>query len=197
MFFKKELENTRIRFANRKKKIKLPKNKTLSPKDPIYKVYTDFEEIIENGNICYACIVRANTKLFKRFPNIDCPAEIVYSSHPKVEERPMILQGTANYLYSLRNKSDSEISEGNLELAEHMRNDYDRAFYDFKITKDGEEISCSTKVIMVFRSFLPGRKIKGKIIPVIVTDDPANPAIIVPYKYWGRAFKRLWAMGLI
>lgn len=84
--------------------IKLKQLEWIKSDNAMSAVYKEKAVLLEQGKVCYAHIVQANTILFGMFPHLDCPAHIVYSVKHCVSDDPGILRDIATNLYSYKNK---------------------------------------------------------------------------------------------
>lgn len=193
MDFRKELEEMRENYAKRPlKDLAFPKPAWMRPEDGLYSTYTDKDMLIREGVIYYAYIVQANCALFSFFPHDDLPANIIYSTEDAVSVNPKLLQRMGRYLFHFKNEQEHADSEYK-EILNVIRDEHDRSSFVFKpLCSDelGEEMHFTS--IMVFRKHLPHRVLKCNIVPVIAAPNKCRGVIILPKRYWTKAFKNAW-----
>lgn len=185
--FKQNLLEMRHNFKviNRHKNESLPKPLWLQPDDALNKIYEEYDKLIEIGEIHYACIVQANTILFKKFPPLDSPACVILSTGEYYDSNPDKLEKIATKLYSYKNKTAPENIK---KITDSITDEYDR-LYNIELPnsiKHNESAFYTT--IMVYRKHLPERKITGSILPVITKPDELQTTIILPKYYWTKQF---------
>lgn len=199
MDFKKEIEEMREKFMQKPlKRIKLPRPAWLTEYDGLSSIFTEKETLISEGSICYGCIVQANELLFKRFPNYDCPAEVIYSENPEIDEEPGILFGLAREIYSYKNKPLDEVPAGLRELVRVTTDEYDRSSFCGTISDDdGNKLNFGLTSLMIFRKHIPKHKLCGSVIPIIAAPGKCCSVMVLPQEYWSEEFKKAWTKKLI
>lgn len=199
MDFKKELEEMRANYRqNPLKPMKLPRPSWLNEKDDLRFIYTEQEMLFEKGNICYGSIIQANSILFKSFPPFNCPATLIYSMSPEIEENPYILNEIAHTIFYYKDKPLNEVPEGLREFARVITDELDRSsFYGTASDSEGNTIDIGFLSLMVFRKHLPKSKLCGCTVPLIVAPERCKSIMILPEEYWSENFKKAWIEGII
>lgn len=194
MDFQRELEEMRNRYRQHPmKNIRLPRPVWLTELDEVAAIYREKTELLRNGEIYYAHIVQANELLFRRFPQVNCPGQIVYSTDELVAENPMRLQKVAEMLYSYKGKKD--VPEQWRKIADVLTDEHDDTPFTFQIpTYSGDTIETRFQAILFFRKLLPGRVLRGNLLPVIAAPDKCKSVLILPPKYWSHDFKKGWGV---
>lgn len=198
MDFEKELEAMRANYAKRPLRYeKLPQPKWLTEDDGLYTLYRDKEMLFSCGTVYYAYVVQANIMLFKPFPRCDLPANIIFSVDSAIRKNPMLLQPMARYLFHYKDKSDNNLRDEYKEILRLIRDERDRSsirFQPFLKQEIGNEMIFSS--IMVFRKHLPQGVLKGSLLPILAAPDHSEAVMILPKRYWTKAFKRAWLSEL-
>ncbi len=196
-FFRNELQKMREDYKkNPLKDIKLSRPQWLDEKDPMSEIYARKSELLQRGVIIYASIVQANENLFKRFPSLDCPAHIVYSSDSYFFENPEGLYEIATQIYGYKGQSPDRVDDEWRKVAEVITDEYDRTDFSFSFNQDGRSVECRMIPTMVYRKLLPKKKLCGTLLPVLSVPD-CKQVLILPEKYWSKEFKKAWTEGEI
>lgn len=185
--FKTEIEAMRQNFIQSNKKIgKLPKPVWMTADETLNKIYNELPELVETGEIHYACLVQANVILFKSFPPFNCPANIIFSKNGYYDENPYELGELATKLYNYKGTEDAP--ENIKKITDSITDEYDR-LYNIKLP-DSVDIKSDVffTTIMIYRKHLPGRKLSGSVFPVITSPENLQSAMILPQKYWTSVF---------
>lgn len=159
--------------------------------DALSAVYHEKTDLLRRGTICYGQIVQANTILFKLFPHVDCPAHLLYSFNPLVEENPAILRQVAQELYRYKDLPPDKVPEQWREIARVITDEYDPTDFRFTLEYEGQPITFYFLPVMIFRKFLPGRRLIGGLLPVIAAPG-CRSVLVLPKRYWHREFTDLW-----
>ncbi len=192
MDFLKELNMMRENYSRRP-----PKNETLpmpvwmKPEDGLYSIYTEKEELLFTGQIYYAYVVQANNMLFSFFPHDDLPASIIYSAEDAVMKNPMLLERMGKYLYHFKDNEEHPDSRFG-DIIGVIRDEYDRSSFKFRPLCAEELGEMYFTSIMVFRKHLPRGTLKGGILPVIAAPERCSSVMILPRRYWTKAFRKAW-----
>lgn len=176
--------------------IKLSRPIWLDENDPMSEIYDRKADLLQNGEIVYAHIVQANTLLFKRFPPIDCPAQIVYSTVSYFMEHTESLQEIAWRLYAYKGQNLNEVPDEWKEVARVITDEYDRSDFTFELETEDCMIPLHMIPTMVYRKLLPKGKLCGSLIPVLTLPD-CKQVLILPHTYWTNEFKKAWIEGTI
>jgi len=177
--------------ADRKNNLFLMQPSWLYAQNAMSAVFREKKKLLREGTVCYAHIVQANTILFHALPPADCPASILYSTDP-VE--PELLEALSWKIFSYKNQKPEQIPEQWRELARIVTNEYDYSHIRFQLEKENHMLSFHFHPIMVFRKLLPGRKLRGSLLPVLTHPD-CESVLILPHKYWTAEFKLEWLNG--
>lgn len=197
MNFKTELEQMRANYASRPlKRLRLPRPAWLTESDSLSEIYRDRERLLREGTVYYAHVVQANTLLFRALPQVDCPANLIFSIDGAVEEMPQLLSITAKRLFSYKGKAPEEIPEEWRAIAAAITNEHDRSVHTFVISAGvGAGLTVRFNSNMIFRRLLPRARLCGSLIPVLALPAHCNSLLILPRRYWSKNFRRAWIQG--
>lgn len=171
-------------------------------KDPMGAVYKEAETLLNSGQVCYAGIVQANKLLFKKglIFSPDCPAAFVYSDNEFINANPFLLEDIAHYIYSFKGIPDSAPEELR-EIVRVVADEYERMFnvpvpvkavpFEGKEQVAAEyyenaEVLFTTA--FVFRKYVPGKALKGRVVPVLAKPGECKSIMILPGNYWTDSF---------
>lgn len=156
---------------------------------PMEAVYKDIDILKKYGRVYYGILVQANTILFEKEPDIDCPAQIVYSTDPKAMIDLELLSTVATAIYSYKNKPLEEVPPEWRELAACVTDEYSYTYKRFKVGYQNRQAEIYMPCIMVFRKHLPGGVLQGRLFPILAAPEKSEAAMILPEQYWSRYFR--------
>lgn len=193
----KELLQMRENYKNNPlKDIKLKRPSWLDSSDPMSEIYSKKSLLLQQGEIVYAHLVQANNILFKRFPPLNCPAQIVYSEEPYFVKHPEALQKIAWGIYDYKDQALDTVPDEWKEVARVITDEYDRSDFKFSLNVVGQTLEYNFIPTMIFRKLLPKGKLYGNILPVLIKSD-CKQVMILPKEYWTKEFTDAWVMGII
>lgn len=197
MIFKNELVKMQTCYNQKRlKDIKLKYPTCLIPNDPMASIFKDKSNLLQYGNIYYACILQANEILFKRTPKIDCPAQIVYSMDPYVSENPSILYEIAGELYRYKYKPLQDVPYQWREMVRVIADEVDRSDFTFSVEHNGKSVEIKLMPTIIFRKLLPKRKLCGRLLPIIAMPD-CKSVMVLPKRFWTKIFRACWIKNVI
>lgn len=205
MRFKEELEQTRQIFGPIPRKFGLTRKFYLKIKPPkwmpgyikkhggtihktLYKFYNDQNLLYTHGEVVWGYLVSFNSSLLKK-GKFDHPGSIVYSFNKEIATDPRILVSIANKILKL------DKDNPNLELQTFAKElkDFSRPEIKKVIPKTlSGEIEVNYSNLMIIRKHLPGKTVKGLLVPVLVAPDYTNFCMILPSKYWSKELVLYW-----
>lgn len=196
-FFAEELYQMRKKYRSKPLvDIKLNRPVWLDSEDPMSDIYYEKPTLLQQGEIVYAKIVQANSILFKRFPSLDCPAHIIYSTDSFFDKNPEILYDVASHIYSYKGQAPDIVPDEWKEVARVITDEYDRKGFSFTLNIDGHSYEFYMISTMIYRKLLPKGKLCGNIIPIL-TVPKCKQVLILPRKYWTKKFKKAWVVRAI
>lgn len=149
------------------------KNKFEKPLISDIQSFCDFS-VLQNGEIYYGCLVRANELLFNPSEDIDeaFPAMLLYSRDEHYKSAPEDLCDIADELYKNSDKNDLRY-----ETLYHFNEKLDEA------QTGGREVFLTD--ILICRAQVPMGMLGGlRIIPIIANPDNSKSSFVVDCKYW-------------
>jgi hypothetical protein len=158
-------------------------------KDNMQTFFKNHDRLIQQGNLVWGNVVQANNNLFAP-GQISYPADVVYAANQVPDFEPEILREIANKIYTL--KGTQPTNAVLLQVANHLTNEYDRAFGLFVPSSFALNIPCEISTIFVARQHLPNGYLSRLLVPLIL--NPAQPKIatILPARYWPSAMVDWW-----
>jgi len=152
-------------------------------------LYQDQEALLLRGQVVWASTVQANNLLFSQGDD-DCPAAIIYSIDPAVDERPSLLSRAAAALFDTKNAhADPDLAEFSRKITGEMEADW-RLQVPPRIS---EGIQCYYTTTMVPRKYLPLGYLAGPIYPFLICPKETPTGVVLPGRYWYYEFyKDMW-----
>lgn len=196
-FYLEELFQMREKYNNNPlDDMKLSCPQWIDSKNPMSEIYSKKRKLLQQGEIVYAHLVQANDLLFKRFPPIDCPAQIVYSTDPYFSENPEILYDIAWKIYSYKGQPIETVPEEWKEVVRVITDEHDSSDFTFSVCSDSQSFVYRMIPTMIHRKLLPKGKLCGNILPVLAVPD-CKQVMLLPKQYWTRVFTKAWVNGII
>lgn len=196
-FYRDELFQMRENYRNNPlEDIKLNRPTWLDSEDPMSEIYSKKSMLLQKGKIVYATIVQANTILFKRFPPLDCPAQIIYSEDPYISENPEVLYEAAWGIYRYKGQALDTVPDEWKEIARVITDEYDRSDFTFSVNTDNQSFEYHMIPTMIYRKLLPKGKLCGNLLPVLMIPE-CKQVLILPKQYWTKKFTKAWIEGVI
>ena len=159
-------------------------------------IYQSKAALLREGNICFASIVQANSNMFKLFPAGDYPGQIIFCTDPYMAENPQVLKKFARQLYQYKYKPLESVPESLRLLVSSIADEYDYSAYQVTYTHQGHAMKIILTPVMLHRKLLPGRKLYGNLIPLIVAPD-CRSIMVLPKEFWTRKFRSIWLQRLV
>ena len=168
----------------------------LTPHNPMAELYDKKSVLLQQGQIVYAYLVQANTILFRRFPRVDCPAQIIFSRDPYFELHPDMLGRIAHEMYRYKGKPLDTVPEEWREAIRVITDEHDYSDFTFSVCHDQQLHEYHMIPTIIHRKLLPRGRLCGSIIPVLTTPG-CKQVFILPKRYWTRDFTRAWVNHVI
>lgn len=196
MNYQAELEKMRANYAkNPLKDINLHRPWWILYDDEMARIYEEKKKLVQYGQIYYAHLVQANNHLFRAFPPFDYPAQLLYSTDPAIECDPLLLQEVSLALYSYKN-SDEKPPEEWKEMVRVIEDERDRTVFSFDCPMKSGTFWATMQPMMVFRRHLPGRVLKGGLLPILACPAKCQSILILPKEYWTENFTNAWGVSI-
>lgn len=195
MTLKQELEIMRKNYKRHLvHDLKLKKPKWLHSEDPLNALYKEKDTLLQQGQVYYAYIVQANSKLFTFFSLADLPASLVYSTDPIVSEHPEILRNLAIDLFQYKGRSANSIPERYREIVDVITDEYDPSGFNITLVYQGKDVEIHFVSVVIPRRHLPVPMLRSNLLPVLAAEG-CKSVLVLPRIYWANAFKKLWIHG--
>lgn len=200
MDFKKELAEMRGNLENGREKFKKPSMPDWlkeAPEDRLNLVFEFYEQLFASGNVYYAYIIQANLHLFQQKSGADCPASVIFSDAPEINENPFILREWGQHIHHFTEMRPLDTPEELLEIVSVLNDGRDRSAFSFKITEpSGLSAKADFRSLIVFRKHIPQGFLKGTLVPILSADGCRGAVTILPKSFWSKAFLREWERGI-
>jgi len=155
--------------------------------DRFESTYRDQRILIKEGRIAFACIVQANTLLFKPGKH-NCPAAMIFSEDTFFEEHPNKLGDIASQLFTIKGAT---CDDEELQMFSDILADEKVTLFNYKVP---EKLAYGKKVFftsfMVHREHLPEGYIDFSYFPALICPEKTEASIILPSRYWAYEFRR-------
>lgn len=195
VFFAEELELMRDRYKQNPPEMLLKGNVfdteqdfiDLENADPLNVIYREEQTLIKKGNVFMGCIVQANENLYKWFPPLNYPADMIYSPDPILGTDISRLYAIAEKLYSYKDRPQDAPEELH-ELAEWITDEMTR-FFNVPLPDSltgGKEVYITT--FQVMRKNLPGRKLQQNVLPILAAPGSCKSSAVLPIGFWSERF---------
>ena len=196
-FYREELLRMRENYDNNPlDDMQLNCPKWIDSRNPMSEIYSKKWKLLQQGEIVYAYLVQANDLLFKRFPPIDCPAQIVYSTDPYFSENPEVLYDIAWKIYSYKGQTLDTVPEEWRDVARVITDEHDSSDFAFSLCLDSQSFEYRMIPTMIHRKLLPKRKLCGNILPVLAVPE-CKQVFVLPKQYWTERFTKAWVARVI
>ena len=153
--------------------------------DPIWKTEKRRMELFQKGVVVWGHTVQANNTLFRNGFS-DAPGEVIFCTYPAAEVNPQYLSSIARKLFEGR--MDSHYSGSDIEIINHLRNQYTRAKGLQVDSEKRYELMLSS--VMFYRKDLPGNMLALSFFPVLVLYD--GTVTVLPQQYWPKWLVEYW-----
>jgi Zn-dependent protease with chaperone function len=156
---------------------------------PLQCIYKDQNLLLTQGRIVWGQVIQANTLLFEDRSE-DCPAAILFTMDPSIDEDPEKLQDIAKTLYSLKD-GESDNEELN-KVVQVITDEYTTWMNHHVSAAATGTIDVFYSTIMVHRKHLPLNYLKSGWFPLLIHPTKTKCAMILPSKYWDPRMAEIW-----
>lgn len=190
--YEKSLAKMRKKYNRKPYKEALEHALWMKRDDKLYKMYEEYKEVYQKGNVYYAQVVMANPMIKDDTDFMDGPAIVVYSDHEWANSNPEKLIKIAKDIVGYKSSPDELIPEELRPAVRKFREDTDRPNFRFEYMLDGHKIKAHFAAMLVIRKFLPTGYLSGDIFPVVASDE-YNTVLTLPDTYWSKDMKKKFA----
>jgi hypothetical protein len=175
------------------------------PDDPLALLFRRSADVFAQGVVVWGHVIQANMRIFDHGDS-DLPGEVVYSlaaDQDRIDTRR--LRGIAERLYALKGTAphDQELAS----IAEYLTDEQLRVFglpVPASICSNasgsgiagpsiaGPSMACRISTIYFVRDHLPGRRLAGMLLPVVVLPQAPCLALPLPAIYWPKPLLAAW-----
>lgn len=201
MDFAFEVQEMRAAYATKPKRfLILPRPEWLNSADRLSVLYEEKKTLLARGNVYYACVVQANSNLFRADVRWDCPADLLYTTDPAMDSEPYAMVDYARKIFSYKEVPLYRVPEAWREAASSVTNEQGREKVTFRApVEEGEEkmVEFTMQPAMIFRKLLPARALCGRLLPILALPGECASVLTLPAKYWTENFREAWLNGKI
>ncbi len=152
-------------------------------------MYKEFKKVYAEGSIYYASVVQANSSIYSEKYSSNCPGSVVFSDSFLTEKYPEILNDIADMLFSYKDKPLRLVPDEYKGIVEAIKSEREHGIYSSEYeVQDGVKIRFYFCPVMFFRNYLPERKLKGKIVPIVAKLNKYKTVMLLPGQFWTRLF---------
>ncbi len=162
-------------------------------KHRLAQTYKDAKLLRKHGQIYYAALVQANTKMFEPMTAQNLPGNpgaVLYSTGVLCETSPEDLLNLADELYAYKSSNDAP-NEWRVVVAS-IRDEH-QAPLNWKLPPRKEEAyDIFYTALMFFRQHLPKQRLIGSIFPIIAAPEHCKSILVLPKRYWTKEMKQYY-----
>jgi len=193
--YRAELEKMRAKVNKRRIKPLRLKKPSWVERDPMNKIYTDMDILLQKGDVYWGVVVQANEVLFSKRPYVDCPGNVIFTKNEYFNDNPEMMRQIAHEIFSYKNTDLA--SEYYKKVVEIVTDEHERIFnYPIHLKKIEllknvshmfrEEETILFTTMMFFRDYMPKGKLCSGIIPIVAAPELTDISIMLPKKYWTK-----------
>lgn len=156
--------------------------------DPLQNLVDSYPTLLRQGRVVWAHLVQANNVLFQPGAG-DAPAEVVYD--PRGLCQPDELAAAAQGMFKLKGTRPNDAEEA--RVAEHLTAEISRAFA-MPVPQSLSSRGLLASTLLIFRKHLPNRRLSLGHFPVLISDACPGCVMILPGRWWPRAFAEEWGI---
>jgi Fe-S cluster assembly iron-binding protein IscA len=157
--------------------------------DDINVVFRDQRVLYKEGEVVWGAIVQANMLLY-RHGVANCPATVIYSRHPDIDDDPAVLRKIALRLGGLKVRGAEDADEDRYRVM--LLDERQRAMRWRAPERCTDGLPVYSTTVMVCRRHIPGGILAGPYFPLLRHRDTVA-TLIVPFWFWPRGFRDAWA----
>ena len=167
----------------------VPSPPWLKSNDPLRLFFKERHRLLREGVVVWGAIVQANQLLFENHA-IDAPCEVVYCPDVEASVDPEWLLEAASDLFALKSQVDldSELQP----IADHLTDETTRSFGRNVPRSYIREHPLALTTMLLFRKHVPGKKLTGRLLPILITQDAPRVAMVVPFRMWPIAMRKAY-----
>ena len=160
--------------------------------DKLNTLYDHLDELWRDGVVVWGHVVQANQLMFEE-GRANCPGEVLFSTadHDRVD--PDELGRIAHDLFALKGTkpTDPDLSP----IADYLTDEMVRVFGLPVPRSVSGPLPCRISTTMFVRKHLPGRRLCGPLLPVVVHPRRPHVALPLPAQFWPVELAAWWAGG--
>ena len=204
-FFEEELNHMNegrakrplVKFSHSLEKHKYLFKEGLDANDPnqLAGVANEFHTLATEGEVYFAVFAAVRRDLYRAVPARDGAAYILYGTDPFLLTHLRVVEDVADEILEWA-EAPEHAPEYIKEAAKAIETDNIHTLnlpIKYYSEEHGREFDLIFTSVPIFRRDLPGRKVDGRIVPIIAKPDTCQNVYILPKKYWStRYINSLW-----
>ena len=204
-FFEEELEYMKARrekrpmkkFSHSLETHKYLFKKGLDANDPnqLAGVAKEYDTLVNEGEIYFSVFAAVKRELYRSIPARDGSGYILYGTDPFLMTHLKVVEKVADEILEW-SEAPEHAPEYIHEAAKAIEQDDIHTLnlpIKYYSAKYGRAFDLIFTSVPIFRKNLPGRKVDGRILPIIAKPDTCKNAYILPKKYWSKRYiDALW-----
>ena len=160
--------------------------------DSLNEIYDNTVSFFKNANIHYGYVVQANTFLFSKDNEHDCPAQFVTTDSDYINKNPSILYEIGRGIFEYKDTELCFVPDNMKDIVECIQKETDRKSFSIKVVfEDKYEANIYMISAMVVRKYIPNGYLDRSLYPLLTNFNGKITAMILPKKYWTRKAKKL------
>ena len=151
------------------------------------------KELLRDGVVVWGALIQANQVLFDPRETVSAPGEVLFCPDPRRRVHPAQLLQAASRVAELKGAKprDRELRK----FAEHLAAETTRAFGWPVPRQLSDGLPCVISSVFFPRHYLPGNRICGPLMPLVVLKDAPHYACPLHYGFWPKAYRAAWREG--
>jgi hypothetical protein len=162
-------------------RIAKPLSILLDGTDKLQNFFWYYQDVLRDGVVTWGHVIQANAGLYRPGRG-DCPGEVVYCSNLDDEPDADRLEAVAERLYALKT---SEFDDPELDkIAGYLADERVRVFgLEVPASLSGP-MPCAISTVYFARRQLPGGRLTGTLLPVVVSPRAPRVVVVLPARFW-------------
>jgi hypothetical protein len=157
--------------------------------DKLQNFFWYYQDVLRDGHVTWGHVIQANGALYQRGRS-DSPGEVVYCDDLEADPDPARLEAVAEKLYDLK---ESEFDDPEVDrIAGYLANERIRVFGLAVPKVLSGPLSCAISTVYFARKHLPGRRLTGTLLPIVVSPRSPRVVVVLPERYWPSALIDRW-----
>ena len=159
--------------------------------DPIRLFFNGRKRLLQSGYVTWGSLVQANYLLWQ-LGRDNAPGEVIFSSDPRLDADPAVLEAVANRLYEFKESPPTNDPEAGA-IGRHLAAGTTRAFGMPVPRSVRAPLPLVLSTTYFYRPHLPNpRFLCQRILPLLVSPTDPQIVMVVPARYWPAPLLTWW-----